>query len=98
MNKTYLTKKQVFEKIINYLLKEKKEKQEIFNNLDYYYNASIFNFSINIKRLINLLNYEGYTIKQESKNNINNFIQFLFYKYKFPKDLSIAYTIKFYIE
>ncbi len=95
MNKTYITKKQVFKKIINYLLKDKLEKQEIFNNLEYYYNSTILDYSINIKRLLNLLNYEGYTINQDNKQNINNFINFLFLKYDFPQDLSITYKIKF---
>ena len=95
MTKTYITKKQAFKKIINYLLKENQEKKEVYNNLEYYYNSAILDYSINIKRLINLLNYEGYTIRQENKQNINNFIQFLFLKYDCPQDLSITYRIKF---
>lgn len=90
--KIHLTKKNFLKKIIRYLIKNKIDIKEIEQDLDYYINNSKKNGSINITKLLNCLEY-NYTLINESKHNINNFIQFLFMKYNTPQDLSVTYTI-----
>ena len=79
INKKYINKNLFYEIILLQLLKDKKEKKEIINNLQDYINKNTIKKNVlQIKRLVHILEYDGYTIIDNPITNIEKF----YYSYK----------------
>ena len=74
INKKYINKYDCYKIILLQLLKDKEEKKEIKNNLQDYINKNtIKNNIIQIKTLIHILEYDGFTIIDNPIKNIEQF-------------------------
>ena len=74
INKKYINKNVFYKTILLQLLKDKKEKKEINNNLQDYINKNtIKNNVLQIKKIIHILQYDGCTIIDNPIENIEKF-------------------------
>ena len=74
INKKYINKNVFYKTILLQLLKDKKEKKEINNNLQDYINKNtIKNNILQIKKLLHILQYDGFTIIDNPIENIEKF-------------------------
>ena len=73
-NKKYINKNVFYKIILLQLLKDKKEKKEIMNSIQDYINKNtIKNNVLQIKKLIHILEYDGFTIIANPIINIEKF-------------------------
>ena len=76
-NKNYINKKVFFKTILLQLLKDKQEKKEILKNTQDYINTNtIKNNILQIKKLVYILKYDGFTIIDNPIENIKKFCFF----------------------
>ena len=69
-----INKNDFYKIILLQLLKDKKEKKEIMNNLQDYINKNtIKNNALQIKKLVYILKYDGFTIIRNPIENIEKF-------------------------
>ena len=74
INKKYISKNVFYKIILLQLLKNKKKKKEITNSLQDYINKNtIKNNVLQIKKLIHILEYDGFTIIDNPITNIEKF-------------------------
>lgn len=93
INKKYINKNDFYKNILIQLLKDKKEKKEILNNLQDYINKNtIKNNILQIKKVVHILQYDGYTIIDNPIENIENF--FSCYKKNNLIDEDVSINIK----
>lgn len=73
-NKQYINKKDFFKIILLQLLKNKQEKKEVLKNLPDYINRNTIKKNVlQLKKIIHILQYDGFTIIDNPLEKINKF-------------------------